>query len=222
MRSYGQYCAIARSLDLVGDRWTLLIVRELWLRPGRFTDLRAALPGIAPNLLTQRLRAMRTTGLITKVREPAPIAATVYHLTPRGEGLIPVLRELLRWGAPLTAQQDDDIFRPHWLPGVLEMAFDSVRTTTPLTVLIALDGDGPVALVSACSEGVRVDRASAETTAQVSISGKPEEILAVIRGDRDPGSLATAGSSAALARLRQLIRERRAGRASPDSPAEPS
>jgi DNA-binding HxlR family transcriptional regulator len=101
-RSYGQYCGIARALDVVGDRWALLLVRELlYLGPRRFRDLRAALPGLAPNLLTRRLRELEKAGVVARDRLPDPARVPVYRLTRRGRGLEPVLHAMLQWGRPL-------------------------------------------------------------------------------------------------------------------------
>src|SRR5579884_3950205 len=123
MRSYGQYCAVARALDVLGDRWTLLIVRELLLRGAcRYTDLRAGLPGIATNLLADRLRELEDAGVILRRELPPPVASTVFELTPRGEALKPVLSELGRWGIPLMSAgpAPDDAFRAHWLAWPVE------------------------------------------------------------------------------------------------------
>ena len=98
-RTYGQYCPIAAGLDLIGDRWTLLLLRELSMGDRRFTDLRAALPGIAPNLLTERLRSLQSIGLITAVELPPPAARSVYSLTEEGRRVEPVLRSVARFGA---------------------------------------------------------------------------------------------------------------------------
>src|SRR5690242_21611800 len=88
MRSYGEYCSLAKALDVVGERWTLLIVRELALRGAcRYTDLRNGLPGIASNLLAHRLRELEKAGVITREDAPPPIATTLFRLTPRGEQL---------------------------------------------------------------------------------------------------------------------------------------
>src|SRR3954451_21819390 len=106
MRSYGQYCAVARALDAIGDRWTLLIVRELLLRgPSRYTDLRNGLPGIATNLLADRLQELERVGVIAREEAPPPFAATLFSLTSRGRDLAAVLRELGRWGLPLMGEQ---------------------------------------------------------------------------------------------------------------------
>src|SRR5260370_18012843 len=102
VKSYGEYCALAQGLDVVGDRWTLLIVRELLiLGPCRYTDLRNGLPGIATNLLAERLREMEKAGLIRREEAPPPVATTLFHLTPRGDDLTPALEALARWAGPL-------------------------------------------------------------------------------------------------------------------------
>ena len=97
-RTYGQYCPIAAGLDLIGDRWTLLMLRELSMGDRRFTDLRAALVGIAPNLLTERLRSLQAIGLVTTVELPPPAARSVYRLTQEGRRVEPVLRSVARFG----------------------------------------------------------------------------------------------------------------------------
>jgi DNA-binding HxlR family transcriptional regulator len=107
-----QYCPIARALDVLGDRWTLLILRELNLGDQRFTDLRQHLPGIAPTVLTQRLRMMSEQGLVETKELPAPAARTVYTLTERGRGAVPVLAALARWGMPLLEEPDERPIRP--------------------------------------------------------------------------------------------------------------
>src|SRR5690349_3555655 len=99
MKSYGQYCSVARALDLLGDRWTLLIVRELLLQgPSRFTELKTGLPGIATNLLSTRLKELEDADLVTRRDAPPPIATALYELTDSGLALEPVLQALGRWG----------------------------------------------------------------------------------------------------------------------------
>src|ERR1041384_6285143 len=106
MRSYNQFCAVAKSLDVVGERWTLLIVRELLLRgPSRYTDLRNGLPGIATNLLADRLQELERAGVAAREDPPPLTATTLFSLPPRGRELASVVRELGRWGLPLMATQ---------------------------------------------------------------------------------------------------------------------
>ena len=99
MRSYGQYCSVAKALDVIGDRWTLLIIRELLLQgPCRYTDLRNGLPGIATNLLSDRLRELEAAGLVRREEAAPPVATTLFHLTEAGAGLEPALEALGAWG----------------------------------------------------------------------------------------------------------------------------
>jgi DNA-binding HxlR family transcriptional regulator len=97
-RTYGDLCGIARALDVVGERWALLVVRELLLGPKRFTDLRAGLPHVGPDVLAQRLRDLEAAGLLERRTLAPPAGSRVYELTPRGSALEPVLLELGRWG----------------------------------------------------------------------------------------------------------------------------
>jgi len=114
-RTYAQYCGLAQALDLVGERWTLLIVRELLMGPKRYTDLRAGLPGIASNLLADRLEHLQETGLVVRERLPPPTPATVYHLTERGRALESAIIELGRWGGlALGEPQPGQDFRASW------------------------------------------------------------------------------------------------------------
>ncbi|MEE1754952.1 winged helix-turn-helix transcriptional regulator [Streptomyces sp. SP18CS02] len=137
-RSYDQYCAAARALDAVGDRWTLLIVRELLAGPRRYTDLHADLPGVSTDMLASRLKDMERDDLATRRKLPPPASAYVYELTARGRGLLPVLRALAQWGgAALEAPEPTDAVRAHWFavplltaleaagePGLVEVVLD--------------------------------------------------------------------------------------------------
>src|SRR3981081_3736430 len=116
MRSYGQYCSIAKALDVVGDRWTLLIIRELVIRGAcRYTDLKNGLPGIATNLLSDRLRDLESAGLVRREEAGPPLATTPFHLTGAGAELQPVLTALGTWGLRyMTEPGDGDEFRSHW------------------------------------------------------------------------------------------------------------
>jgi DNA-binding HxlR family transcriptional regulator len=98
-RSYDDPCGIARALDLVGERWALLVVRELLLGPKRFTDLRAGLPHIGPDVLSQRLRELEQADVLHRRILAPPASSKVYELTPRGAALEPVILALGRWGS---------------------------------------------------------------------------------------------------------------------------
>ena len=99
---YNQFCALARAAEIVGERWTLLIIRELLLSPMRFGDLRERLDDISPALLTDRLNALVEAGVVQRAALPAPFNAQVYELTETGRAIQPAIRELIRWGRPLS------------------------------------------------------------------------------------------------------------------------
>ncbi|WP_017626926.1 winged helix-turn-helix transcriptional regulator [Nocardiopsis chromatogenes] len=126
-RSYDQYCAVSRALDAVGERWTLLVARELQAGPRRYTDLHADLPGVSTDVLASRLRDMERDGLVVRRPLTPRGGAALYELTGRGRALLPVLRALAEWGAPeLERRRPTDAFRAHWLAppllGVVERA----------------------------------------------------------------------------------------------------
>jgi DNA-binding HxlR family transcriptional regulator len=115
MKRYGQACAIARALDIIGERWSLLLVRELTLGPRRYRDLATGLPGIPTNLLAARLKDLQAAGVITRRTLPTPTDVTVYELTSAGQALQPALSELLDWGKRYAPQPtEDDEIQPGW------------------------------------------------------------------------------------------------------------
>jgi len=112
---YPQFCALARAAEFVGERWTLLIVRELLLGPKRFSDLRDRLAGIGPSVLTERLTRAEERGLVRRAALPPPAASTVYELTEDGRALKPAILELIRWGERyLFPPRKGDRFEPEW------------------------------------------------------------------------------------------------------------
>jgi len=114
-RNYRQFCGLARALDRVGERWTLLIVRNLLLGPKRYSDLLERLPGLTTNLLAARLQEMERLGLVVKRKSPPPVRATLYELAPAGRALEPALMELARWGARFMDRPGaDDTFDVGW------------------------------------------------------------------------------------------------------------
>lgn len=123
-RTYGQYCGLARALDLVGERWALLVVRELLLGPRRFTDLLDGLPGVSTNVLATRLRGLERAGVVERKVLPPPAASSVYELTAHGRALEPAVAALGRWGAStLGAREPRQALRSHWLALALKAFF---------------------------------------------------------------------------------------------------
>jgi DNA-binding HxlR family transcriptional regulator len=119
-KHYDHYCPVAHALDLVGERWALLVVRELMPGPKRYTDLAEHLPGIGTNILASRLRDLEAAGIVTKRTLPPPAASRVYELTDYGQELRRVVRELALWGArSLGPPTDADELFPGWLENAL-------------------------------------------------------------------------------------------------------
>jgi len=166
-KRYNQYCPIAHGLDLVGERWSLLVVREL-LEHGqlRYSDLHAQLGGCGTNILAARLKELERGGVIRRHRLPPPAASTVYELTEYGEDLRPVLHQLAHWGARSLGPPNADDLEPGWLVGALRMAFPPAATGVCIEFRIGdelgslVDGDvlarpaeQPDAVITAAPEG---------------------------------------------------------------------
>src|SRR3954469_17016493 len=114
-KRYDEYCPVAHAMSLVGERWALLLVRELLKGPRRYTDLAAGLPGIGTNVLATRLRELEAGGVVARRKLPPPAASTVYELTEYGAGLEEVLHAVARWGArSLGLPRADDELDPEW------------------------------------------------------------------------------------------------------------
>ncbi|MFC7449887.1 winged helix-turn-helix transcriptional regulator [Rhodococcus daqingensis] len=133
-RDYGQYCGLARALDVVGNRWNLLIVRQLLMAPARYRELREGLPGVATNLLADRLRDLEAAGVIER-RLAKEGSAVMYALTPWGAELREPIEGLIRWSTPLMMRgPEGDTFRADWLlvalPALLTGGAPTDRTST--------------------------------------------------------------------------------------------
>lgn len=126
MKRYDQYCPIACTLGLVGERWTLLVVRELMSGPKRYTDLADHLHGIGTNILAARLKELEGAGLVARRKLPPPAASNVYELTEQGRALRPVLHELARFGARLMGPPPVESLEPGWLVHALDLALSPV------------------------------------------------------------------------------------------------
>ncbi|TMK27317.1 MAG: helix-turn-helix transcriptional regulator [Actinobacteria bacterium] len=183
MRTYGQYCSLAKALDLLGDRWTLLIIRELYLRgPSRYTDLRAGLPGIATNLLADRLRELEAAGVVAREQAAPPIATTLFSLTPRGEELKEPLLALGRWGIPLMAAgpAPGDEFRNRWMALPTELFLRDHDPAAPPVAIEVRTGEEPMLIETVEGEG-RLRPGSTDRPDAV-LSGTPHLVLAVLTG----------------------------------------
>jgi len=124
VRSYGDPCGIARALDVIGERWAILVVRELLLGPKRFTDLRAGLPRLGPDILSQRLRELEQAGVVERDQLPPPAGSRVYRLTDSGRELEPVVLALGRWGSRVPFPSGDEVLGVDALMLALKTLYD--------------------------------------------------------------------------------------------------
>lgn len=123
-RDYNQYCAAARALDVLGERWTLLLIRDLLVGPKRYTDLLRGLPGIGTNLLAERLKQLAAKDIVVRGELPPPAASKVYRLTERGAALEPLIVALAAWGLPLLGnRRPEQMWEPEWTFLALRAAF---------------------------------------------------------------------------------------------------
>jgi DNA-binding HxlR family transcriptional regulator/putative sterol carrier protein len=207
---YQQYCALARALDVAGDRWTLLIVRELVPGPRRFTDLLEGLPGVSRNLLTERLRGLERAGIVVRRKLPAPAARLVYELTPDGRDLADAIVPLIRWGAGrLGDRKSDESFRPRWsamgMAGLADReAAKGVNETYQYVVGDAAFyftvEDGAIEVHDGHAEEPAVVVTTDEETYADLASGKISTSSAVSRG-----ALTLSGDGPAMDRLRRIF-----------------
>ena len=210
MRSYGQYCSIAKALDVVGDRWTFLIIRELLIRGAcRYTDLKNGLPGIATNLLSDRIRDLESAGLIRREDAPPPVATTLYHLTETGAQLQPVLDALGEWGIRYMTEGPavGDEFRGHWFAfPVSFFLHDRDPDGPPVSLELRAAGSPVVIEVSGGSVAMRLGTAPAP---DLVVEGEPQLILALLSGHVGAAEVADRGLrlSGDAGVLRRLVPE---------------
>jgi DNA-binding HxlR family transcriptional regulator len=212
-KTYGQFCGLARALDRVGDRWTLLVIRQLLLDDAAFRQLQTALPGVAPNLLTDRLRALTADGIIERSQAPRRSKAVRYTLTPLGRALEPAVLELIRWGATwMVAGPGADHVDPQWAVLALRALLTDAAITSPRG-LLHLDIDG-IDLVVSISAGGRAVAAGRPARARARVATALPTVLAVAGGVStvDAFGLTVAGDAPfARAALATAIRDARDG-----------
>lgn len=195
-KSYNQYCPIACALDLVGERWSLLIIREL-LEDGelRYSDLHARLGGCGTNILAARLKLLEGGGVVRRRQLPPPAASTVYELTEYGEGLRPVMHQLAHWGARVMGPPRDEDLEPGWLVGALRIAFPPNTTGVRLEFRV---GDECATLVDRDVEAGPIDDPDAIVTGDA--SGFYGLVV-----DRDLGAVTIDGSEEAVREVLAIL-----------------
>ena len=163
-KRYDQYCPVAHALGLVGERWALLIVRELLHGPQRYTDLTANLPKIGTNILSSRLKDLEAGGIVAKRRLPPPAASQVYELTEYGQALKPVIRELAIWGIrSLGPPSSANAPAPHWLEHALETVFAPVAPAGSFEFRV---GEDVASIVDGSAQPGAVENADVTVTAR--------------------------------------------------------
>jgi DNA-binding HxlR family transcriptional regulator/putative sterol carrier protein len=217
-----QYCSVAHALDLVGERWALLIVRELILGPKRFRELHEGLPGISTNVLSNRLKELETTGVIRRRLLPRPASGTVYQLTEYGHELEDIVVALGRWGAKtIEARTPEQAFKPDWFVVALLGSFRA-ESAREVHATYELRLDGTVF-------HLRIDRGRIEhgrgpaRNADLVIETDSDSLFAVLMGEMNAADAVVAGNvkiDGSLDELQKMI-ELFALRAAETAGAEP-
>jgi DNA-binding HxlR family transcriptional regulator len=205
-RTYGQYCGLARALDLVGERWALLVVRELLLGPKRFTDLLDGLPGVSTNVLATRLRQLERGGIVVRNQLPPPAASAVYELTGYGRALEEPVAALGRWGATsLGTHSSDQALRSEWLAVALTAFFHPEATDGAARVFEVRLREG-VYGIRVADGALDVSRGPADG-ADLVLEAEDEMLVGVLTGQVRPEELSVVeGDPAEVARFVEIFR----------------
>jgi len=204
-RSYGDQCGVARSLDVIGERWALLIVRELLLGPKRFNDLLAGLPGASPNVISQRLRELAADGVIRAVDLPPPAKVRVYELTDWGRELEPVVLHLGKWGDRAPLPEGAQVGLDSVLLAI-QAAVDPARVNGRFEIRVGADNF----TVDGTSGRARFRRGTAEHP-DATVASDPDTFRAVVFGQRpiddaiEAGDLTLSGDQESADRLADLL-----------------
>ena len=190
-RTYGQGCGTAFALDVIGDRWALLVVRELLFGPKRFTDLRDGLPGVGPNVLSQRLKELEEAGVISHRQLPPPAASAVYELTDWGRELEDIVIRLGRWGVRSPNMPMEAETQPEWLMLGLRATFEPEEDPGPASYEFHFDGDVFWARVD--GGDLKVGRGQAEDADAV-LTADVETIAMLVRRQITPAAALKSGA----------------------------
>jgi DNA-binding HxlR family transcriptional regulator len=201
-REYGQECSLACALDSVGERWSLLIVRELSLGPLRFSDLARDVGGAPTDVLTKRLRDLEGDGIVARRELPAPAATVVYELTELGRGLERPMIELARWGMELQKAEDVVSLAPSSLPNALRVV---LRPSPGASFDLGLRSGGESFALHARDGWIAASRGSVGAP-DLTLTGTPIEVLAaVVIGPAGVPGFEMEGDSGLLDRLSEMV-----------------
>jgi DNA-binding HxlR family transcriptional regulator len=210
-RDYEQYCGLATGLDVIGEKWTLLLIRELLLGPKRFTDLVDGLPGIPPSLLSARLKDLQSAGVISREVLPPPAASTVYRLTDAGKELKEALYALARWGARFGRKpRPNDAARPEWGVFALRCLFRPEAATGVHDVYELRLPAGTLRLT--VDDGVLEIGGASGSKLDLVLTGEMPTLMAALMGRLTPeeavqsGKLEIDGDPKALERVLEMFR----------------
>jgi DNA-binding HxlR family transcriptional regulator len=201
-RQYGQACSLAYALDRIGERWTLLIVRELSLGPMRFSALVRAVGGAPTDVLTKRLRELEQHGVLARRELEPPASTTVYELTELGRGLERPMVELGRWGMGLQKLEDVIDLAPSSLPGAVRVI---LQPPADFSMTLGLHTDGQDYRLRIEDGWISIARGGADD-ADLSLAGSPIEVIAaLVVGDPGAGGIEIEGDRALLDELRAMV-----------------
>jgi DNA-binding HxlR family transcriptional regulator len=201
-RNYGQACSLAGALDRIGERWSLLIVRELLLGPLRFSDLARAVGGAPTDVLTKRLRDLERDGIVTRRELDPPASATAYELTELGRELERPLLELGRWGLNFYEAGDAEDLESSWLPNSLRIV---LQPPADAAMTIQLRSEGKAFRIEVADGRVDAERGEA-TAPDLTMSGPPRAVLAaLVVGEQLVPGVEISGDDAAFEALREMV-----------------
>ncbi len=201
-RNYGQACSLAGALDRIGERWSLLIVRELLLGPLRFSDLDRAVGGAPTDVLTKRLRDLEREGIVARRELDPPASAVAYELTELGQGLERPILELARWGLNFFQIDDVDAIEASWLPNSLRVV---LQPPPGAELTVQLRSGGNSFRLQIADGWIAAERGEA-ADADLILAGEPRAVLGtLVVGDEGEGEVTVEGDPAALAALRAMV-----------------
>lgn len=198
-RRYDDACGTAHGLELIGERWALLVVRELMFGPKRFGDLRASLPGLSANVLTQRLEGLEAAGIVRRRKLPPPASVQVYGLTPWGQEAEPIISELGRWAARSPRHDPTLPLSPASMMLSFRTMFDAEKAGEARMVLGFRFGEE--AFVVTVAEGTLTARRDQPDAAEVVVMATPEQVAAAVYMDQPLPEATVAGDAAVFERF---------------------
>ena len=201
-RRYGQACSVAGALDRIGERWSLLIVRELLLGPQRFSDLARGVGGAPTDVLTRRLRDLEADGIVTRRELGPPASAVVYELTELGRALDGPLLELGRWGMNFFEVEQVSALEASWLPNSLRVL---LKAPPDASMTVQLLSEGRPFMMRVADGAVAAERGEAHEP-DLTLSGSPRDVIALlVAGDDAVADVAVEGDLDALEKLRAMV-----------------